>query len=72
MLCIETIDYIVIDAIGLKVYGKGEWETHKHDKAKPSIWCKLHLSVEASTHEAIVVEVSLVSVGDNEILPTID
>ncbi len=34
-------------------------------------WRKLHLAVDVNTHEAIGAEVSLVSVGDSEVLPTL-
>ncbi|WP_146679153.1 transposase [Candidatus Enterovibrio escicola] len=35
------------------------------------MWSKLHLAVDVSTHEVIAAEVSLVFVGDNEILPIV-
>ncbi|MCE9688266.1 IS5 family transposase, partial [Shewanella sp. AS16] len=34
-------------------------------------WRKLHLAVDAATHEVIAAEVSLESVADNEVLPTL-
>ncbi len=34
-------------------------------------WRKLHLPIDASTYEVVAVEVSLVSVEDNEVLPTL-
>ncbi|PCS22919.1 Mobile element protein [Candidatus Enterovibrio escicola] len=43
----------------------------KHGKEKRCIWCKLHLAVDVYTHEIITAEVSLISVGDNEVLPTL-
>ncbi len=33
-------------------------------------WRKLHLAIDVFTHEVIAAEVNLVSVGDNEVLPT--
>jgi hypothetical protein len=62
---------LVVDATGLKVYGEGEWETRKHGKEKRRTWRKLHLAVDAATHEVITAEVSLESVADNEVLPTL-
>jgi len=43
----------------------------KHGAEKRRTWRKLHLAVDVETHEAISAEVSLVSVGDNEVLPTL-
>ncbi|WP_042483451.1 IS5 family transposase [Vibrio diazotrophicus] len=65
------IAHVVIDATGLKVFGEGEWKMHKHGKEKRRSWRKLHLAIDASTHEAISAVVSLDSVGDNEALPTL-
>ncbi|PCS22014.1 Mobile element protein [Candidatus Enterovibrio escicola] len=55
----------------VKVYVKGEWKTRKQGKDKRRIWRKLHLAVDVFTHEVIAAEVSLVYVGDNEVLPTL-
>ncbi|WP_028025108.1 IS5 family transposase [Enterovibrio calviensis] len=65
------IVHVVIDATGLKVYGEGEWKMRKHGKEKRRVWRKLHLAIDAATHETIAAEVSLDSVGDNEVLPTL-
>ncbi|PCS23419.1 Mobile element protein [Candidatus Enterovibrio escicola] len=37
-------------------------------KENRCIWLKLHLAVDVYTHEVILAEVSLVFVGDNEVL----
>ena len=65
------ITHVVVDATGLKVFGEGEWKTRKHGSEKRRTWRKLHLAIDASTHEVVAAEVSLVSVGDNEVLPTL-
>lgn len=67
----EPIAHVVIDATGLKVYGEGEWKMRKHGKEKRRVWRKFHLAIDAATHETIAAEVSLDSVGDNEVLPTL-
>lgn len=64
------VAHVVIDSTGLKVFGEGEWKTRKHGKEKRRTWRKLHLAVDPKTHDVIGAEVSLVSVGDNEVLPT--
>ena len=53
------------------MFGEGEWKTRKHGSEKRRTWRKLHLAIDASTHEVVAAEVSLVSVGDNEVLPTL-
>ncbi|WP_034281715.1 IS5 family transposase [Aeromonas salmonicida] len=64
------VAHLVIDATGLKVYGDGEWKVRKHGKEKQRVWRKLHLAVDANTHAIVAAEVSLETVGDNEVLPT--
>lgn len=65
------IGHVVIDATGLKVFGEGEWKMRKHGNEKRRVWRKLHLAIDASTHEVISTVVSLDAVGDNEALPTL-
>lgn len=65
------IQHIAIDATGLKVFGEGEWKVKKHGNEKRRTWRKLHLAVDVDTHEVISAEVSLVNVGDSEVLPTL-
>ena len=43
----------------------------KQGVEKRRTWRKLHLAVDVDTHEAISVVVSLVYVGDSEVLPTL-
>ncbi|HAS24420.1 MAG TPA: IS5 family transposase [Vibrio sp.] len=66
-----AIRHIAIDSTGLKVFGEGEWKVKKHGAEKRRTWRKLHLAVDVDTHETISAEVSLVNVGDSEVLPTL-
>ncbi|MEZ9128122.1 IS5 family transposase [Vibrio splendidus] len=66
-----VIRHIAIDSTGLKVFGEGEWKVKKHGAEKRRTWRKLHLAVDVETHEAISAEISLVSVGDSEVMPTL-
>lgn len=66
-----AVRHIAIDSTGLKVFGEGEWKVKKHGSEKRRTWRKLHLAVNVDTHEIISAEVSLVNVGDNEVLPTL-
>ena len=47
----EKIRHLVIDSTGLKVYGEGEWKVRAHGKDKRRTWRKLHISVDASSHQ---------------------
>ncbi len=62
---------IAIDSTGLKVFGEGEWKARKHGAEKRRTWRKMHLAVDTDTHEIVRAVVSTVSVGDNEVLPTL-
>ncbi len=64
-----AIRHITIDSAGLKVFGEGEWKVEKHGAEKRRTWRKLHLAVDADTHETVSAEVSLVNVGDSDVLP---
>ncbi|WP_430929852.1 IS5 family transposase [Pseudoalteromonas rubra] len=59
---------IVVDSTGLKVYGNGEWHARKHGANKRRTWRKLHLAVDANTHQVVGAELSTISVGDSEVL----
>ena len=59
----------MIDSTGLKAFGEGEWKVKKHGKERRRIWRKLHLAVDASTHEVICADLSLNNVTDAEAFP---
>ncbi|MCD1125614.1 IS5 family transposase [Jinshanibacter sp. LJY008] len=63
------ITHLVIDSTGLKVFCEGEWKVKKHGKERRRIWRKLHLAVDASTHEVICADLSLNNVTDAEAFP---
>ena len=47
----KKIKHLVIDSSGLKVYGEGEWKVRTHGADKRRTWRKLHISMDASTHQ---------------------
>ena len=49
---------------GLKIYGEGEWLDQKRGIRSPRRWRKLHLGVDADTHEVVAVELTQDDVGD--------
>ena len=61
--------HLVIDSTGLKVLGEGEWKVRKHGADKRRVWRKVHLAVDAHSHEVRVVEMTDHRHGDSEILP---
>lgn len=65
------VAHVVIDSTGIKTFGEGEWHVKKHGKQQRRRWRKMHLAVDAKTHEVIAAQVSLDSVGDNQALPSL-
>ncbi|WP_055734059.1 IS5 family transposase [Agarivorans gilvus] len=63
--------HLVIDATGLKVFGEGEWKVRKHGAEKRRVWRKLHMAVDAQSHQIVSAEVSMDWVHDSEVLPTL-
>src|SRR5271167_3582406 len=56
--------HLLVDSTGLKIYGEGEWLDRKHGIRSPRRWRKLHLGVDADTHEVVAVELTQDDVGD--------
>jgi hypothetical protein len=55
--------HLLIDSTGLKLFGKGEWDTEKHGRARRS-WRKLHLAVDAETGEIVASVLTGKEAGD--------
>ena len=45
--------HLLVDSTGLKIYGEGEWVDQKHGIRPRRRWRKLHLGVDADTHEIV-------------------
>src|SRR5512135_1088756 len=58
--------HLVLDSTGLKVYGEGEWKVRKHGYSRRRTWRKLHLAIDAQTHEIQAVAVTEPGVDDAE------
>ncbi len=63
------IVHLVIDSTGLKVLGEGKLKVKKHGAEKRRVWRKLHLAVDAGTHEIVCTDLSLSGVTDAQALP---
>ena len=61
--------HLLIDSTGLKIYGEGEWLDQKHGIRSRRRWRKLHLGVDADTHEIVAVELTPDDVGDISVMP---
>jgi hypothetical protein len=60
--------HLVLDSTGLKVYGEGEWKVRKHGYSRRRTWRKLHLAVDANSHEIQAVMVTEAKVDDAEMV----
>jgi Transposase DDE domain len=58
--------HLVLDSTGLKVYGEGEWKVRKHGYSKRRTWRKLHLAIDADSHEIQAVMVTEAGIDDAE------
>jgi hypothetical protein len=61
--------HLVIDSTGLKVLGEGEWKVRRHGAEYRRVWRKVHLAVDAGTHEIRAVMMTDHRHGDGEVLP---
>ena len=61
--------HLVIDSTRLKVLGEGEWKVWKHGADKRRVWRKVHLVIDADSHEVRAVEMTDHRHGDGEIVP---
>jgi Transposase DDE domain len=61
--------HLLVDSTGLKIYGEGEWLDQKRSIRSPRRWRKLHLGVDADTHEIVAAELTPDDVGDVSELP---
>ena len=61
--------HLLVDSTGLKIYGEGEWLDQKHGIRSHRRWRKLHLGVDADTHEVVAIELTPDDVGDVSEIP---
>nr|AXL06088.1 IS5/IS1182 family transposase [uncultured bacterium] len=65
----KQIKHLVIDSTGLKLYGEGEWRVRQHGWAKHRTWRKLHLAMDANSHEVTAALLTSKDVVDPRVLP---
>src|SRR5262249_58900256 len=61
--------HLLVDSTGLKIYGEGEWLDEKHGLRSRRRWRKLHLGIDAGTHEIVAAELTPDDVGDVSEVP---
>ena len=61
--------HLLVDGTGLKIYAEGEWLDQEHGIRARRRWRKLHLGIDANTHEIVVSELTPDDVGDVSELP---
>jgi hypothetical protein len=62
--------HLLLDSTGLKLFGKGEWDSEKHGRARRS-WRKLHLAVDAETGEIVASALTGKEAGDAGQVPVL-
>jgi IS5 family transposase len=65
----QKIRHLVIDSSGLKVYGEGEWKVRTHGADKRRTWRKLHIAMDASTHQLTSALITDKELLDRNALP---
>lgn len=65
----RKISHLVIDSSGLKLYGEGEWEARLHGMDKRRTWRKLHLAMDAATHQLTAALITEKERLDRTVLP---
>ena len=61
--------HLLVDSTGVKIYGEGEWLDEKHGIRSRRRWRKLHLGMDAGTHEIVAVDLTPDDVGDVSEIP---
>jgi transposase len=71
--CVDRSDplHLLVDSTGLKSYGEGEWLDPKHGIRSRRRWRKLHLGIDAVTHEIVASELTPDDVGDAPEIPAL-
>ncbi len=65
----RRIRHLVIDSSGLKLYGEGEWKVRLHGMDKRRTWRKLHLAMDAESHQLTAALITEKERLDRTVLP---
>lgn len=61
--------HLLIDSIGIKVEGEGEWNARKHGGSKRRVWRKIHIGIDEKSLEIRAAGFTTSDVGDAPMLP---
>jgi hypothetical protein len=61
--------HVVVDATGIKVYGKGEWQVTRHGWSKRRPWRQLPVGVDQANGEILAAAVTTDACSDGQLLP---
>jgi transposase len=68
--------HLLVDSTGLKIYGEGEWLDQEHGIRARRRWRKLHVGIDAGTHDIVASELTPDDGGDvsqlTELLDEVD
>jgi transposase len=65
----KPIKHLLIDSSGLKIFGEGEWKVRTHGADKRRTWRKLHISMDAATHQITAALITDNKTLDRKALP---
>lgn len=60
--------HLVVGSTGVKVYGEGEWEVHRHGYSKRRRWRKIHLRHDANTAQVRAALMTYQDIADGDVL----
>ena len=61
--------YLLVDSMGIKFLGDGEWQARKHGVQGRRQWRLVHLAMDAATSDIRAVEFTPSRDGDSPVLP---
>ena len=60
--------HLLVDSIGLKFLGEGEWKRKKHQPEYRRQWRNLHIGIDAQTLQMRAVQLTTNNVNDSQVL----
>ena len=59
---------LIVDSMGLKFLGEGEWKRKKHQPEYRRQWRKLHIGIDAKTLQIHAIQLTTNNVSDSQVL----
>ena len=59
---------LIVDSMGLKFLGEGEWKRKKHQPEYRRQWHKLHIGIDAKTLQIHAIQLTTNNVSDSQVL----